>query len=294
MRELATLGLSDDGRFLVAKDATTGEHFRLSIDRRLASLIDRAPSGSLRSGQMEIPMESSLTPRDIQIRIRRGESVEEVAEAAGISFDQAHGFAIPVLAERSYMVEQARKTTVRRKHVGGTPVALSELTDDAIGARGVTPDDSLWDSWRREDGRWAVQVTVDESVATFVFDPKSRYVIADDEAAHDLVGDLATVEQDEMALADVLAATAVKEAPEDHPGAVHSLKEARDRRAQEQEQEQEHVPDESKSPNTSVTDREDTELQESVAVPDSPTPRKKPSRRSVPTWDEIMFGDSRD
>jgi len=292
MRELATVGLSDDGRFLVARDATTGERFRLSIDRRLTGLVDRTPVGSRRSGQMEIPMESSLTPRDIQTRIRRGESVEEVAEAAGIPVDQVHGFAVPVIAEREWMAQSARATSVRRKHAGGPAVTLAELADTALSGRGITPESAHWDAWRREDGRWAVQVDLEDGRAGFLFDPKSRYVIADDDAARGLVGDLATEEQHEMALADL-----VTDAPEAFGGtvgetepapSVRSIKEARDRRALEQsvfEEATEEI----------VLDHEDVVLEDRVAVPDTPKPaRKKPARRSVPSWDEIMFGGSPD
>ncbi|GAA3548388.1 hypothetical protein AFL01nite_23760 [Aeromicrobium flavum] len=288
MRELATVGLSDDGRFLVARDATTGERFRLSIDRRLTSLVDRTPVGSSRSGQMEIPMESSLTPRDIQTRIRRGESVEEVAEQAGITVERVHGFAVPVIAEREWMAQTARSTTVRRKHVGGPAVALSELADAALMQRGVTPEDAHWDAWRREDGRWTVRVDLEEGAASFLYDPKSRYVVADDDAARGLVGDLATEEQHDMALADL-----VTDAPEayggtvadevDHAPLVRSIKEARDRRALEQAVFEEPVEE-------VVEDVEDQALEERIAVPDTPKPRKKNSRRSVPSWDEIMFG----
>lgn len=291
MRELATVGLSDDGRFLVARDATTGERFRLSIDRRLTSLVDRTPVGSSRSGQMEIPMESSLSPRDIQTRIRRGESVEEVAEAAGITVERVHGFAVPVIAEREWMAQSARATSVRRKHVGGHAVALSELADAALAERGIAPESARWDAWRREDNRWTVQVDLEDGAATFLFDPKSRYVIADDDAARSLVGDLATQEQHDMALADL-----VREAPEafdadvapvDTAPLVRSIKEARDRRALEQAVFEEPQPE-------VVDDHEDQALEERVAVPDTPKPRKKHSRRSVPSWDEIMFGGSSD
>lgn len=291
MRELATVGLSDDGRFLVARDATTGERFRLSIDRRLTSLVDRTPVGSSRSGQMEIPMESSLSPRDIQTRIRRGESVEEVAEAAGITVERVHGFAVPVIAEREWMAQSARATSVRRKHVGGHAVALSELADAALAERGISPESARWDAWRREDGRWTVQVDLEDGAATFLFDPKSRYVVADDDAARSLVGDLATQEQHDMALADL-----VREAPEafdadvapvDTAPLVRSIKEARDRRAMEQAVFEEPKPE-------VVDDHEDQALEERVAVPDTPKPRKKHSRRSVPSWDEIMFGGSSD
>lgn len=292
MRELATVGLSDDGRFLVARDATTGERFRLSIDRRLTSLVDRTPVGSSRSGQMEIPMESSLSPRDIQTRIRRGESVEEVAEAAGITVERVHGFAVPVIAEREWMAQSARATSVRRKHVGGHAVALSELADAALAARGIAPETARWDAWRREDNRWTVQVDLEDGHATFLFDPKSRYVIADDDAARSLVGDLATQEQHDMALADL-----VRETPEaydadptvDTAPLVRSIKEARDRRALEQAVFEE--------PSAEVVDdHEDQALEERLAVPETPKPRKKQkhSRRSVPSWDEIMFGGSSD
>ncbi|MFO6453273.1 MULTISPECIES: septation protein SepH [unclassified Aeromicrobium] len=292
MRELATVGLSDDGRFLVARDATTGERFRLSIDRRLTTLVDRTPVGSSRSGQMEIPMESSLTPRDIQTRIRRGESVEEVAEAAGITVERVQGFAVPVIAEREWMAQSARATSVRRKHVGGPAVALAELADTALAERGITPENVQWDAWRREDGRWTVQVDLEDGAASFLYDPKSRYVIADDDAARGLVGDLATQDQHDMALADLVTDApegfggAVAEEP-DHAPLVRSIKEARDRRALEQAVFEEPVEE-------VVEDLEDQALEERIAVPDTPKPRKKHSRRSVPSWDEIMFGGSSD
>ena len=38
-------------------------------------------------------MNSALTPREIQSRIRAGESVEDVARAAGVSVDELDGFA---------------------------------------------------------------------------------------------------------------------------------------------------------------------------------------------------------
>ena len=42
-------------------------------------------------------MESALTPREIQARIRGGESLEEVAQAACVSFEQIDAYAGPVL-----------------------------------------------------------------------------------------------------------------------------------------------------------------------------------------------------
>ena len=197
-------------------------------------------------------MESTLSPREIQSRIRRGESPQTVADSAGVPVEQIAGFAAPVLAERAYLAEQARTTPLRRKHVGGAPVALGTLVDEHVAARGGVPESAVWDAWRREDGRWTVQVTPEGAEpAGFLFDVKSRYVLPADEAAHGLVGDIAHPdESSDMALAD-----AVRSAPEtvsvsDSPtvltaeqvvaedlglhAPVTSLKEARDRRAMEQ------------------------------------------------------------
>src|SRR5215213_8306507 len=246
MRDLGLDGLSEDRRFLIARDSSTGEKFRIPADHRLASLIGKPSHSGNTSGQLEIRMESSLSPRDIQTRIRRGETPQAVADSAGVPVEQILGFAGPVLAEREYMCEQARKTSIRRKHVGGAGVLLGALVADNIATTGGVPESAAWDSWRREDGRWNVQVTPKGGhPANFLFDVKSRYVVPADEFAHDLVGDVALPDSADMAIADAVRTSTrpasspvetvdeVEEsAPEVEEGpqvGVASLKAARDR-----------------------------------------------------------------
>ncbi|WP_332643334.1 septation protein SepH [Aeromicrobium sp.] len=318
MRELGLDGLSEDGRFLVARDTATEETFHIPVDHRLSSLVAKSSRSGIPAGQLEIKMESSLSPRDIQTRIRRGETVESVAESAGVPVDQIDRFAGPVLAEREYMCEQARKTTIRRKHVGGTGVLLGILVSENIAADGGVPESATWDSWRREDGRWTVTVTpAGEQPANFLFDVKGRYVVPADEFAHGLVGDVALPDSADMAIADAVRVPSRKvpvetedlvdeiidevesatESDVEDTGevpAVSSIKEARDRRALEQlaldaeEAEQPEVVAEHED------DFEDS-IEHDVAVPDTMGPRKKRhERRRVPSWDEIMFGDKSD
>ena len=316
MRDLDLKGLSEDGRFLVARDTTTGETYRILADHRLSSLIGKPSHSGSTSGQLEIRMQSSLSPRDIQTRIRRGESPQSVADSAGVPVEQISGFAGPVLAEREFMCEQARKTAIRRKHVGGAGVQLGFLVSDNIAAAGGVPEEAAWDSWRREDGRWTVLVTPHGQAhpATFLFDVKSRYVLPADEFAHELVGDIALPDSTDMAIADaVRAAESPRVSPvepalpveipepivaieEETLSGVSSLKEARDRRALEQlalsdaAEEQDSPP----APEAEQDDFEDS-LEDNVAVPDTMGPRKKRhERRRVPSWDEIMFGDKSD
>jgi hypothetical protein len=319
MRELGLDGLSEDGRFLIAREHSTDETFHIPADRRLSSLIDAIPRGST-SGQLETSMESSLSPRDIQTRIRRGESTEEVAGVAGVPVEQIIGFATPVLAEREYMCEQARKTPIRRKHVGGAGVLLGTLVDENVAADGSSPEDVLWDSWRREDGRWTVVVspTDADQPATFLFDVKSRYVLPVDEYAHDLVGDVAIPDSGDMAIADALrdqaeAAAPVTEEPadevvseddetiapeeaaeRDHHAAVSSIKEARERRVMEQQMALADEVEAEAAAEQREAEAADLEIpmdmEHDVAVPDTLPRKKKHERRRVPSWDEIMFG----
>ncbi len=316
MRDLGLDGLSEDRRFLIARDSSTGERFRIPADHRLASLIGKPSHSGNTSGQLEIRMESSLSPRDIQTRIRRGETPQAVADSAGVPVEQILGFAGPVLAEREYMCEQARKTSIRRKHVGGAGVLLGTLVTENIAANGGVPESAAWDSWRREDGRWNVQVTPEGAAhpASFLFDVKSRYVVPADEFAHDLVGDVALPDSADMAIADAVRTPTRPEAPEpvaplevvdelDVPAPVEegpqigvaSLKEARDRKALEQLTISEpEVAEPTAEVEHEVDDFEDS-LEHDVAVPDTMGPRKKRhERRRVPSWDEIMFGDKND
>lgn len=313
MRDLSPEGLSEDRRFLVARDITTGEKFRIPADHRLSSLIGTPSRPGSTSGQMEFRMPSSLSPRDIQTRIRRGESVQSVADSAGVPVEQIEGFAGPVLAERAFICEQARKTAIRRKHVGGTGVQLGLLVSENIAADGGVPEDAGWDSWRREDGRWTVLVTPHDQAhpATFLFDVKSRYVLPADEFAHELVGDVALPDSADMAIADAVRAPE-RPADEITPAGVEipdpidateeevltgvaSLKEARDRRAQEQLALSDLEPVEAPPSAQAAADDFDGALEHDVAVPDTMGPRKKRhERRRVPSWDEIMFGDKSD
>jgi hypothetical protein len=327
MRDLGLIRLSEDRTYLIARDAASGEEFRIRADHRSTSLIDAlSQTAKPKSGQLEIKMDSSLSPRDIQTRIRRGENPQAVAEAAGVEVDRIMSYAVPVLAEREYMCEQARKTVIRRKHVGGAGVILGALVNDQLIARGSSPEGAAWDSWKREDGRWALTITPEgaSEPATFIFDVPGRYVLPADELAHDLVGDVALPDRTDMAIADAVRNPIDEQAPaaevngEEHPEGVSSLKAARDKRAMgqlalgdetgevaapelEAEEAVEAEVDEAiEELADSFVDEYTTydinEIQHDVAVPDTMSHpsqqqrKKRHERRRVPSWDEIMFG----
>ncbi|MGW1708329.1 septation protein SepH [Streptomyces sp. NPDC002206] len=196
MPELRVVAVSNDGTRLVLKAADSME-YTLPIDERLRAAVrnDRA-----RLGQIEIEVESHLRPRDIQARIRAGASAEEVAQFAGIPVDRVRRFEGPVLAERAFMAERARKTPVRRPGENTGP-QLGEAVQERLLLRGADKETVQWDSWRRDDGTWEVllvyRVAGEPHSASWTYDPPRRLVQAVDDEARSLIGesdDVATPE----------------------------------------------------------------------------------------------------
>ncbi|MEU8435655.1 septation protein SepH [Streptomyces sp. NPDC029216] len=188
MPELRVVAVSNDGTRLVLKAADSTE-YTLPIDERLRAAVrnDRA-----RLNQIEIEVESHLRPRDIQARIRAGASAEEVAQLAGIPVDRVRRFEGPVLAERAFMAERARKTPVRRPGENTGP-QLGEAVQERLTLRGADKDSVQWDSWRRDDGTWEVllvyRVVGEPHSASWTYDPPRRLVVAVDDEARSLIGE---------------------------------------------------------------------------------------------------------
>ncbi|MFE7861355.1 septation protein SepH [Streptomyces sp. NPDC101209] len=188
MPELRVVAVSNDGTRLVLKAADSTE-YTLPIDERLRAAVrgDRP-----RLGQIEIEVESHLRPRDIQARIRAGATAEEVAQLAGIPVDRVRRFEGPVLAERAFMAERARKTPVRRPGENAGP-QLGEAVQERLLLRGAEKDTVQWDSWRRDDGTWEVllvyRVAGEPHSASWTYDPPRRLVQAVDEEARSLIGE---------------------------------------------------------------------------------------------------------
>ncbi|MEU6853449.1 septation protein SepH [Actinacidiphila alni] len=194
MPELRVVAVSNDGTRLVLKAADSTE-YTLPIDERLRAAVrnDRA-----RLGQIEIEVESHLRPRDIQARIRAGASAEEVASMAGIPVERVRRFEGPVLAERAFMAERARKTPVRRQGESTGP-QLGEAVSERLLLRGAEKDTVLWDSWRRDDGTWEVllvyRVAGEPHSASWTYDPPRRLVAAVDDEARALIGENAAQQE---------------------------------------------------------------------------------------------------
>jgi hypothetical protein len=192
MQDLRLVAANENGTHLVLR-SPAGDKYLLSIDERLRAAVrgDRA-----RLGQLEIEHDGQLRPRDIQARIRAGATAEQVAASAGVPVERVRRFEGPVLAEREHMAQMAQRGAVRRPdQPEGRPATLAEALAARLDPLRIKPEDLGWDSWRRDDGRWLVQLAVeltedDTCHARFLYDPRARTVCAENDEGRWLAGEL--------------------------------------------------------------------------------------------------------
>src|SRR5580693_5940200 len=185
MQELRFVAVSEDGSYAVLAVPGRSGRFILSIDERLRAV---AMGQTSRLAQYEIEVESPLRPKEIQARIRAGETAEEIADAAGIPVERVRWFEGPVLAERAYIADQAQVGSVRRAGDSSGPgPRLGDIVTARLTASGTEPADGEWDARKRGDGNWQVSLTFPSGgrlhVAEWVFDPRRRHVMPDDDNA---------------------------------------------------------------------------------------------------------------
>ncbi|BBH16184.1 hypothetical protein Back2_04710 [Nocardioides baekrokdamisoli] len=270
---LTLASVSRDGRRMLFVDAV-GREFVVPVDERLRAAL---PQPSRRT---ETPMTNqppALRPKDIQARIRAGESLEQVAAAAGTEPEAIMAFAGPVLAEREHMALRAARASVRRTSVAADP-AVRTLQDAVLSVLGRFDqefEDISWDSWRRQDGRWILlghyETTERSGIAQMAYDIQGAYVTPENDDARWLLGDLPAVPA-------APPATPVRDE-------LHSLRQRR-----------QSVPEvDMFAPTTEIQVEEPTvevrvDTAAAVEVEAKPATSAKRKRGSIPSWDEIMFG----
>lgn len=162
MRPVRFVAVSEDGHALVLADEV-GRLLALPLDERLTAAIH--PEAHTGAPVSPAPPSNppSLSPRDIQARIRAGESAEDVARIAGVPVDRVLRYAGPVLQERAMLAQHARRTRLATSDTGAS---LSEVIDGRLAQHGVDADKISWDAYRREDGTWRVVATWPSGKAT--------------------------------------------------------------------------------------------------------------------------------
>src|SRR5256714_4439269 len=181
MPKLHVVGITPDHRGLVLSEHARAKRgdMVLEIDDRLLEAIDKAQrlrrydeGRRLESNALPTKRELAngdttvagrLSPRDIQQRLRAGETVTALARSSGTDEAWIRRFAAPVLAEKAIVIERARSITFTKRGVGPSAAALGPAVAANVIDRGVPltlPDlEAGWSAYQHPEGGWHVTFT---------------------------------------------------------------------------------------------------------------------------------------
>jgi hypothetical protein len=302
MQELRLVAVSEDGSYAVLAVPGRGGRFSLPIDDRLRTV---ARGQFSRLAQYEIEVENPVRPKEIQDRIRAGETADEIADVAGIPIERVRRFEGPVLAERAYRAQEAQRATVRSPGDSGPGPRLGEIVAERLAECGAIADDAQWDSRKRADGNWQVQLMFltgnRPQMAEWVFDPRRRHATPVDDNAARLCLPGADLPAGRLGGEDTVTATVTPIARRlgSHSAEPRAEPERQSTRAAHAASPGAAGSRGSAAPAArSDTAGADSDDLEAAASPVRERPVRKAvggrtRRSSVPSWDEIMLGNSR-
>jgi hypothetical protein len=169
VQQLHLVGFTTDHRgliFSVRRGAKSGG-FVVQLDDAVMSAVEELRA-LMAEEQAELAdakasnrrPESSLSVREVQARLRRGRTIEQVAKEAGVDAAWVARFAVPVLAEQAEIIRAARATRMTKQRVGLSGSPLGDSVYRNLAERGLAdPREELDKSWRARqltEGMWLV------------------------------------------------------------------------------------------------------------------------------------------
>jgi hypothetical protein len=173
MPKLHLVAITPDNKGLVLSEQAESNRgdLVLDIDDRLLDAIDRAQRQRARDegqklsskalpSKRESPEETGdrPSPRQIQDRVRAGDSVAAIAKSGGVDEEWVERFAAPVLAELEQVTKQARDLTFTKPRVGPSRTSLGASVAANVADRGAEMSDeeieSAWSASQQPGGDW--------------------------------------------------------------------------------------------------------------------------------------------
>ena len=309
MIDLDLLGVGADEETLVFTD---------SEGRRYTTPITDELRGAVRRDRPRIEAvteDKPLRPREIQALLRSGARAVDIAREHNVEVSQITRFEAPVQAEKDYALQRALSSPIGS--LPDSPV-MGDLVVDRLAARGVSPDSLHWSASRQADSPWVIHLTFIQGAVEHgeAIDEEARWLTETASPtgvqsftslplpAPVVSADRSDIEERE-ALVEQLNAQRGKpqeieyelddeeeeeETSEERPhlpagveslaARIHSLTEARKSSPEVKESAQE----------TEAVEDQPLPLEQLEDIPQAPAAAKKSKRRSVPSWDEIVFG----
>lgn len=236
--------VSKESDYLVF-ETTDGQRLRAILDNSLRDAIRKVDSKDT----------SGLSPKDIQLHIRQGESVESVAARYGVPVQAIEPFAAPILDELNFVLQAALTTKVSD---GQAMLSFEELVLRQYPA-------ANFKTYKSGD-QWVVSIDTDPELS-WEFSPKDRVLDPISPAAKKLISNPVSPRD------SVIANTGLKPVPS-QASISDELEEA------------ESTEPEAKASVHDLVEELRSRRQAETDV--KPQPAK--GRASLPSWDEIVLG----
>ncbi|MSY02796.1 MAG: DUF3071 domain-containing protein [Actinobacteria bacterium] len=174
-----------DGGAIELTDAS-GAKYSLPITEALKSTVTQPRLTSV----APVDERPSFSVKEIQARLRGGESMPSISRTTDWSIEKIEKFAGPILQERAYVIETALKSNLRRE---ATSPTLAEASLEQLAGHGVDMEQVEWNTHRNGDGTWNIVVhypNIDGTAeANWNFELGNRILIAQDDSARWISGD---------------------------------------------------------------------------------------------------------
>ena len=266
MSELRLTGKTEDGNHLALVD-NEGNSYSVRISDNLRATVNQPRLTSVPA----VDSSETMSVKEIQRRLRAGESFEQVAREGQITVEKVERFSGPIMQEREYILDRAREL-VMRKDAYRSDLTFSDVVQAKLSPRGVDTDQISWNTWRLPDGIWHIELHFPNrdgsGVATWNFDMARRALEATD-------GNGAWLLDEELAPRPT--ATAIIHSEPTHPSRIDDPVRDIPRIADLFEPAEEKP----ETPRLAV-------IRETPSVADAQDGIT--ARAKVPSWDEIMFG----
>lgn len=166
---------SSDGEYLVL-ESPDGTTYRLLIDEALRKAVRRETVTADDSNR--------ISPRDIQLEVRSGVTIEELAAKTGASLEYIQKFAAPVIDELAHVVKSAlsvRITMAGDRYNETTQVEFGEVIANRLAASGVVQQ--TWSARKSDNNGWQLHCHYGDNQATWAFDPRKLALAPENELA---------------------------------------------------------------------------------------------------------------
>jgi hypothetical protein len=186
MSELRLTGKNPEGTHLTLTNPI-GEEFTVRISDTLRATVNQPRLAAVvASDDVE-----TMSVKEIQRRLRSGESMDAIARDGHISVEKVERFAGPILQERVYILDQAF-AIVLRKESARDQETFQDVVVSRLAPMGVESDSLSWNTWRIDDGTWTIDLSYPNrdghGSATWNFDLNRRSITATNENARWMLG----------------------------------------------------------------------------------------------------------